>query len=77
MWRKFDAPGEYRYYCEMHGGPGGQGMSGTIVVEAGAEPRLKKLTVTPRRICNKRTRKCRKVRAVIAYYQGQDQGPGE
>jgi plastocyanin len=72
VWRKFDAPGEYRYYCEMYGGPGGQGMSGTIVVEAGAAPRLKKLTVTPRRICNKRTRKCRKVRATIAYTLSED-----
>lgn len=28
----FDAPGTYAYYCDFHGGPGGQGMSGTIVV---------------------------------------------
>jgi len=28
----FPAPGTYPYYCQIHGGPGGQGMAGTIVV---------------------------------------------
>jgi plastocyanin len=28
----FEEPGVYPYYCEPHGGPGGEGMSGTIVV---------------------------------------------
>ena len=28
----FTEAGEYPYYCAPHGGPGGQGMSGTIVV---------------------------------------------
>ncbi len=28
----FDRPGTYGYYCEMHGAPGGQGMSAMIVV---------------------------------------------
>ena len=33
----FEEPGEYPYYCEFHGGPGGEGMSGTITVtESGA-----------------------------------------
>src|SRR3954452_858147 len=67
VWRKFDVPGVYRFYCEMHGGPGGQGMSGTIVVDAKAAPRLTKLKVTPRQICNKRTSKCRTVQAAITY----------
>src|SRR4051812_36970597 len=31
VWRHYDVPGMYRYYCEMHGGPGGQGMSGVVV----------------------------------------------
>jgi plastocyanin len=31
MW-SFSAPGTYAYYCQFHGGPGGEGMSGTIVV---------------------------------------------
>jgi plastocyanin len=72
VWRKFDDAGVYRFYCEMHGGPGGQGMSGTIVVEAGAEPRLEGVAVTPRRICSRRTRKCRKVKAAIQYTLSED-----
>ena len=28
----FDNPGEYPYYCQDNGGPGGEGMSGVIVV---------------------------------------------
>ena len=28
----FDAPGEFKYYCELHGSQGGEGMSGTIKV---------------------------------------------
>lgn len=28
-------PGTYRYYCDPHGGPGGSGMSGAVVVAAG------------------------------------------
>jgi plastocyanin len=30
----FTEPGVYQYYCRPHGGPGLNGMSGTIVVEA-------------------------------------------
>jgi plastocyanin len=29
---KFDNPGTYQYYCANHGGPGGFGMSGVIIV---------------------------------------------
>ena len=32
----FDTPGEYRYYCDNHGGAGGQGMSGIVRVVGGA-----------------------------------------
>ena len=28
----FTLPGAYRYYCNFHGGPGGLGMSGRVVV---------------------------------------------
>lgn len=28
----FSSPGTYPYYCRFHGGPGGIGMSGTVVV---------------------------------------------
>ena len=30
----FTTPGVYRYYCRVHGGPNGQGMSGTVTVVA-------------------------------------------
>jgi plastocyanin len=30
--RKFTKPGTYRYHCAFHGGKGGEGMSGTVVV---------------------------------------------
>ena len=29
----FGQPGTFRYYCGVHGGPGGSGMSGTIIVQ--------------------------------------------
>ncbi len=31
----YNQPGIYRYYCQAHGGPGGSGMSGIVVVMAG------------------------------------------
>ena len=31
---QFDTAGTYRYYCSVHGGIGGVGMSGTIIVTA-------------------------------------------
>lgn len=33
----FDDPGEYPYYCRVHGGPGGSGMSGVVTVQAAAQ----------------------------------------
>lgn len=30
--RSLDQPGTYSYYCRFHGGPGGQGMSGVVLV---------------------------------------------
>jgi plastocyanin len=29
----FNTPGTYRYHCEVHGAPGGIGMSGTVTVQ--------------------------------------------
>jgi plastocyanin len=29
---RFDKPGKFAYYCALHGGPGGDGMAGTITV---------------------------------------------
>lgn len=40
----FTEPGVYPYYCSVHGGPGGVGMSGTVTVEANGEPPL---TINP------------------------------
>ncbi len=33
--RTFNTPGFYRYYCDVHGGPNGAGMSGTVAVNTG------------------------------------------
>jgi plastocyanin len=30
----FDSPGTYAYFCGLHGGPGGTGMHGVVVVHA-------------------------------------------
>ncbi|HEX2250730.1 MAG TPA: Ig-like domain-containing protein [Gemmatimonadales bacterium] len=30
---QFNTPGTYRYYCELHGSPGGVGMAGTVTVQ--------------------------------------------
>lgn len=32
---RFDSPGTYGYYCSLHGGPGGEGMSAVVIVEGG------------------------------------------
>ncbi|MFL5887367.1 MAG: plastocyanin/azurin family copper-binding protein [Thermoleophilaceae bacterium] len=72
VWRTFDTPGVYGYYDEAHGGPGGQGMSGTITVEAGAEPHISGLTVSPYTICDRRTRKCRTTGATLSFTLDED-----
>jgi plastocyanin len=37
--RQFGTVGDFRFYCEVHGGPNGQGMSGIVhVVAAGGPP---------------------------------------
>jgi len=33
--RTFATPGTFRYYCQVHGGPNGLGMSGTVTVNSG------------------------------------------
>jgi plastocyanin len=58
VWRTFDREGEYRYYCENHGGPGGAGMSGTIFVSATAAPTIASLAVAPSKVCN--SKRCRR-----------------
>jgi plastocyanin len=39
VMRTFSAPGTFRYYCELHGGPNGVGMSGTVTVNGPGYPR--------------------------------------
>jgi plastocyanin len=41
--RTFNTPGTFRYYCDIHGGPGGAGMAGTVTVSPGY-PRPKAAT---------------------------------
>ncbi|MER3449427.1 MAG: hypothetical protein C4315_06555, partial [Chloroflexota bacterium] len=36
--RTFQQPGTYPYHCRPHGGPGGVGMSGVVVVQAPGQP---------------------------------------
>src|SRR3954463_1178858 len=33
--RTFTKPGTFRFYCQVHGGPNGLGMSGAVTVNAG------------------------------------------
>jgi plastocyanin len=52
--RKFTTPGVYRFYCTVHGGPGGQGMSGkvTVLLANGSVPKapaVGRVTTTPGR----------------------------
>jgi len=72
VWRRFDNPGVYPYYDEAHGGPGGQGMSGVIRVDVGASPRLDGLAVSPYRICDRRTKKCRRTSATLKFTLSED-----
>src|SRR4051812_41272964 len=37
--RTFNTVGTFRYYCELHGGPNGVGMSGTVTVGGYPRPR--------------------------------------
>ncbi len=46
--RTFATDGAYRFYCEVHGGPGGTGMSGIVYVNATASlPPVAGLSVLP------------------------------
>lgn len=42
----FRATGTYRYYCKIHGGPGGVGMSGVVIVQT-APTTILATTVAP------------------------------
>lgn len=64
--RTFPSEGEFKYYCEQHGGPNGVGMSGTVLVTASGQPpqdatapAITDLERSSKSICNKRTRTCK------------------
>jgi plastocyanin len=44
--RTFSAPGMFRYYCQVHGGPNGSGMSGVVWVNGPGYARPKGATPT-------------------------------
>ena len=43
--RQFNTPGSFAYFCQIHGASGGNGMSGTVVVQAA--PATSTFTSTP------------------------------
>jgi plastocyanin len=45
--RVFTAAGTYRFYCAAHGGPGGEGMSGTVTVSGGGSDPVPTPSATP------------------------------
>jgi plastocyanin len=75
--RTFDAPGEFRYYCEQHGNKGGVGMAGTVIVRGGGPsptptgdvtpPTISSLRVVPGTFCNKKSDRCPKRGAAIGF----------
>lgn len=43
---QFSAAGTFAYYCQVHGAPGGNGMSGSVVVQAAAATNTATATAT-------------------------------
>ena len=43
---QFSTAGTFAYYCQVHGAPGGNGMSGTVVVQAAAATNTATATAT-------------------------------
>ena len=82
--RTFDAPGEFRYFCEQHGGRGGAGMSGTVVVHGTQQPPppagqadttppdIDDLRVVPSTFCNRKTSRCKRTGAEIRFTLSED-----
>lgn len=77
--RRFDAPGEFQYFCEQHGNKGGVGMAGTVVVQGEGgppppppggdttDPKIGSFRVTPATLCNKKSDRCPKRGAAIKF----------
>jgi hypothetical protein len=47
-------------------------MSGTIVVEENVQPTLTDMSVKPAKVCNRKTKKCRKTKARIRFTLSED-----
>ena len=77
--RKFDAPGEFQYFCEQHGNKGGVGMAGTVIVQGGdappppppggdtTDPDIDSFRVNPATFCNKKSDQCPKRGTTIRF----------
>lgn len=78
--RTFDQAGSFRYFCEQHGGAGGVGMSGTVVVQqpiggGGPDttaPDIDDLKVVPSTFCNVKTRACKTTGSKIRFTIDED-----
>lgn len=83
--RTFGQAGTFRYFCEAHGGPGGTGMSGTVVVRGGTQPPppggeqpdttapdIDGLKIVPSTFCNKKSKTCKKTGALIRFTLDED-----
>jgi plastocyanin len=63
----FNTAGTFRYYCEIHGGPNGEGMSGTVTVlapEGGPGPLATDKTPPNLQLAGARTQRVLRQRAV-------------
>ena len=69
----FDTAGTFRYHCELHGGKGGAGMSGKVVVvdpnapKDTTPPNIKKLRAKPSSFCTNKSKTCDKRGTLIKF----------
>jgi plastocyanin len=63
---EFDAVGTFRYFCQQHGGKGGSGMSGKVVVvdpnapKDTTPPKITALHAKPTKFCTNKSTTCHK-----------------
>ena len=82
--RTFNAAGQFRYFCEAHGGPGGSGMSGSVVVQGTQQPPppggqadttppdIDGLRVVPSTFCNRKTSRCKRTGSELRFSLSED-----
>ncbi len=68
----FTKPGRYRYYCTLHGGPRGVGMSGRVTVldsdgSPPGAPVISGFKVDPKKFCKTKTNRCPKPGTTVRY----------